>query len=123
MTRLSRCTFQLWDSEDLERFKLAKKLENQGIKEPGDREVISRITSRELALHYRRTTRSAEEILQNIISLIEAFDGEQGRDTLGVPFFNHTRIWEEWEKAREHVSCIFDPPGAGAALCRGRHDH
>ncbi|KAJ7360212.1 hypothetical protein OS493_016838 [Desmophyllum pertusum] len=42
---------------------------------------------------------------------IEAFDGEQGRDTLGVALFNHTRIWEEWEKAREHVSCILDPPG------------
>ena len=73
--------------------------------------VISRITSRELALHCHRTTRSAEEITENITNLIEAFDGDQGHDTLGVPLFNHTRIWEEWEKAREHVSCILDPPG------------
>lgn len=112
MARLSQCIFQ-WDSGDLERLKLAKKreLESQGIKEPEDRLVISRITSRKLALHCCRLTRSAEEITQNIINLIEAFDGDQGRDTLGVPLFNHTRIWEEWQKAREHVSCILDPPG------------
>ena len=63
MARLSQCIFQ-WDSGDLERLKLAKKreLESQGIKEPEDRVLISRITSRELALHCHRTTRSAEEI-------------------------------------------------------------
>lgn len=112
MARLSQCIIQ-WDSGDLECLKLAKKreLESQGIREPEDQVVISRITSRELALQCRRTTRSAEEITENITNLIEAFDGDQGRDTLGVPLFNHTRIWEEWEKAREHVSCILDPPG------------
>ena len=112
MARLSQCIFQ-WDSNDLERLKLAKKreMESQGIKEPGDRDVLSRITSREFALHCRRTTRSTEDIVRNITNLIEFFDGEQGRDTLGVPLFNSRRIWEEWEKAREHVNCILDPPG------------
>ena len=66
---------------------------------------------REFALHCRRTTRSTEDIVRNITNLIEFFDGEQGRDTLGVPLFNSRRIWEEWEKAREHVNCILDPQG------------
>ena len=112
MARLSQCIFQ-WDSNDLERLKLVKKreMESQGIKEPGDRDVLSRITSREFALHCRRTTCSTEDIVRNNTNLIEFFDGEQGRDTLGVPLFNSRRIWEEWEKAREHVNCILDPPG------------
>ena len=112
MGRLSQCIFQ-WDNEDLERLKQAKRkeLEGQRIKDPGEPDVISRITSRELALHCRRTTRTANEIFSLITTLIEMLDGEQGRDTLGVPLFNHTRIWEEWDKAKVHVPCILDPPG------------
>ena len=95
MARLSRCIFE-WDNQDIDRLKLAKRkeLETQGMK-PSDEDVVSRITSRELALHCRRTTRSAEDITTLISSLIETFDGEQGRDTLGVPLFDHVRIWEE----------------------------
>lgn len=65
IARLSQCIFQ-WDNDDLECLKLAKKreLENQGMKGPGDREVLSRISSPELALFCRRTTRSGEEITQ-----------------------------------------------------------
>ena len=111
MGRLSQCIFQ-WDNEDLERLKQVKRkeLEGQGMKDPGEPDVISRITSRELALHCR-TTRTANEIFSLITTLIEMLDGEQGRDTLGVPLFNHTRIWEEWDKAKVHVPCILDPPG------------
>ena len=60
---------------------------------------------------FTAAARSTEDIVRNITNLIEFFDGEQGRDTLGVPLFNSRRIREEWEKAREHVNCILDPPG------------
>ncbi|KAL9972682.1 hypothetical protein ACROYT_G019039 [Oculina patagonica] len=93
-----------WDNKEAlnSQTRLVNHLAKQGIKEPGDREF---------ALHCRRTTRSTEEITENINNLIEFFDSPQERDTLGVPLFNHKRIWEEWEEAREHVSCITDPPG------------
>ena len=123
MARLSQCIFQ-WDSNNLERPKLAKKrqMESQGIKEPGDRDALSRITSREFALHCRRTTRSTKDIVRNITNLIEFFDGEQGRDTLGVPLFNSRRIWEEWEKGKR-ARQLYPWPTRRSALYGGWHNH
>jgi hypothetical protein len=111
MARLSQCIFH-WDSQDVEHLKVTKKneLEKLGM-QPDEKDILRNITSSELALHCRRTTRDPDEITTLIHTLIHTLDGEQGRDTLGVPLFNHKRIWEEWEKASVHVRCIVDPPG------------
>ena len=97
-------------------------MESQGIKEPGDRDDLSRITSREFALHCRRTTHSTEDIVRNITNLTEFFDGEQGRDTLGVPLFNSRRIWEEWEKSKR-ARQLYSWPTRRSALYGGWHNH
>ena len=43
--------------------------------------------------------------------LLELFDGEQGRDTMGVPLFHHECIWEIWRVQKNHVFCLKDPDG------------
>jgi hypothetical protein len=108
MTRLSQCIFH-WDSQDVERLKVAKK--NELEMQPDEKDILRNIRSSELALHCRRTTRDPDEVTTLINVLIHTLDGEQGRDTFGVPLFNHKIIWNEWEKASVHVRCIVDPPG------------
>ena len=103
-----QCIFH-WDSQDVERLKVAKK--NELEMQPDEKDILRNIRSSELALHCRRTTRDPDEVTTLINVLIHTLDGEQGRDTFGVPLFNHKIIWNEWEKASVHVRCIVDPPG------------
>lgn len=65
----------------------------------------------ELALHCRRKTRGVAETTQLISELIETFSGEKGRDTLGVPLINSSRMKSIWDAQRTHIACIKDPPG------------
>ncbi|KAG1973265.1 hypothetical protein F2P79_000769 [Pimephales promelas] len=69
------------------------------------------VSRNELALHCRRTTRGTKETLALIESLIQAFDGDAGRDTMGVPLINSARMREILKSQRKHVACIQDPVG------------
>ena len=112
MSQLSRCIFQ-WDQTDLARLKEAKRsqMELSDINNPSDDDVIRAITKQELALHCRRATRGENETTHLLKSLIQMFDSDKGKDTMGVPLLHHDRIWEQWEKQKEHIVCIQDPPG------------
>lgn len=108
--RLSACIFE-WSEEDLKLLMEAKRavLVGQHILNPTDQDVISSISRKEMARHCRRKTRGAEETTRLIGDLIAALDGEQGLDTIGVPLFDHDRIWHEWDKQKNHMECIQDP--------------
>ena len=73
--------------------------------------VAARLGHKELALHCRRTTRGVEETKRLIFDLISALDGDNGKDTMGVPLFNHELIQEIWKQQQKHIQCIQDPPG------------
>lgn len=111
MSRLSRCIF-VWDAEDMALLITAKRseLEGHGIKGLTNQEVERRLSRREKALHCRRTTRSAADIVKNIQQLVDAMNGPQGRDTVGEPLFNTFKINTEWHNAKQHLCCILDPP-------------
>ncbi|XP_030855412.1 uncharacterized protein LOC115929700 [Strongylocentrotus purpuratus] len=83
-------------------------LDGQHILNPTDQYVISSISQKEMARHCKRKTRGAEETTRLIGDLIEALDREQGLDTIGVPLFDHDRIWHEWDK-QNHMECIHGP--------------
>ena len=112
MGRLSKCIFE-WSREDLQILKAAKRLEllAQEIPDPSDEDVIGRLTKKELALHCRRRTRGTEETTRLIQDLLEAFTGDQGLDTLGVPLLDKERVWDIWNSQKRHVACIQDPKG------------
>lgn len=112
MSQLSHAIFK-WDKDDLTLLKAAKRSEmvNNKIPEPTEQDVIDRLSRKEMALHCRRTTRGAEETISMIQMLLEMFDGERGRDTMGVPLFHHERIWEIWRIQKNHVVCLQDPEG------------
>ena len=109
---LSQCIFE-WSSDDLELLKKAKEgeLRNSGVANPSDELIAQSISKRELATHCRRRTRSVEVTVALIESLIATFSGDQGRDTLGVPLLDNTRIWDIWQSQKKHVKCIHDPEG------------
>ncbi|KAK5901446.1 hypothetical protein CgunFtcFv8_026315 [Champsocephalus gunnari] len=65
----------------------------------------------ELALHCRRITRGTEETKGQIHRLIQAFDGDAGRDSLGVPLINSARMSEIIKSQWKHVACIQDLTG------------
>ncbi|XP_078805338.1 uncharacterized protein LOC110014613 [Oryzias latipes] len=111
MRRLSHCLF-MWDEEDLTALKIAKRSElSARLTNPSDADVLRSISRSELALHCRRTTRGSQETLALIKSLIQAFDGDNGRDTLGVPLINSERMAGILAAQAKHVACIQDPPG------------
>lgn len=93
MQRLSRCIFA-WDPSDLKALVAAKRAELTARHVPvlTHREVIKHISKGEFALHCRRVTRGTEETTQLISALIEAFDGDKGRDTFGTPLMNSHSI-------------------------------
>ena len=100
-----------WSKEDLELLKTAKRNEllQAEVRNPGEAEVINKITKRELALHCRRKTRGTVETTELLHSLLLTFSGPQGRDTLGVPLLDKDLTWETWESQKVHVACIQDP--------------
>ncbi|XP_073714915.1 uncharacterized protein [Misgurnus anguillicaudatus] len=111
MSRLSHCIF-MWDQDDLTALKMAKRAELEADWRPSsEADVLRRISRSELALHCRRTTRGTKETLTMIESLIQAFEGDAGRDTLGVPLINSARMTEVIKSQRKHVACIQDPQG------------
>ncbi|XP_073727112.1 uncharacterized protein [Misgurnus anguillicaudatus] len=111
MSRLSHCIF-MWDQDDLTALKMAKRAELEADWRPSSEAcVLRRISRSELALHCRRTTRGTKETLTMIESLIQAFEGYAGRDTLGVPLINSARMSEIIKSQRKHVACIQDPQG------------
>lgn len=110
MSQLSHAIFQ-WDREDLNRLKEAKRAEMAlaHITNPSEGDVISRIDRKEMALHCRRTTRGVVQTTEMIQLLLEMFDSEQGKDTMGVPLFHSERIWEIWRVQKCHIPCLQDP--------------
>lgn len=119
MGRLSRCIF-MWDNEDLTALKRAKRAELEADnRSPSEADVNRSITQRELALHCKRTTRGTRETLTLIESLIQAFEGDNGRDTLGVPLINSDRMREIQTSQQKHIACIQDPPGVQLYLQTG----
>ncbi|KAI4827569.1 hypothetical protein KUCAC02_030957 [Chaenocephalus aceratus] len=111
MSRLSHCIF-MWDQDDLKAAKDAKRAELEaGGRHPSEADVLHSVSRSELALHCRRITRGTEETQAQIHRLIQAFDGDAGRDSLGVPLINSARMSEIIKSQWKHVACIQDPPG------------
>jgi len=112
MGLLSNCIFH-WDEQDLSRLIKSKRKElaAQHLPIKADAEVMKHLSRYELALHCRRTTRGEAETTELLDKLINAFSGEKGRDTLGVPLLNKTRMDSIWKAAKKHIPCIQDPPG------------
>ena len=112
MAKLSRCIFE-WSQEDVTQLVTAKRAElsMEGLPNLSDKEVFKRINKKELALHCHRRTRGAERTAALISDLIEAFSGEHGADTMGVPLLDTDRMKEIWESQPRHITCIQDPQG------------
>ena len=110
MSRMCQCIFH-WSKEDLDLLKKARRnqLLQQDIANPGDADVIERITRRELALHCRRKTRGTVETTELLQSLVVTFFGLQECDTLGVPLLDSDQTWETWKLQKMHIACIQDP--------------
>ncbi|KAH3735343.1 hypothetical protein DPMN_041836 [Dreissena polymorpha] len=112
MGLMSNCIF-IWYEEDFQRFLQSKKneLTKQGIHYNSDEDVVKTLSRYELALHCRRKTRGVPETTRLLRELIQTFSGEKGRDTLGVPLINSSRMKGIWEAQERHIACIQDPPG------------
>jgi hypothetical protein len=106
MGRLSQCIFE-WSVEDLAKLKMAKALE-LGLEDDHPL-VLKSISKKELSLHCRRQTRGTEKTATLLLHLLKTFNGEQGRDTLGVLLLDSEKVWEIWKSQECHVSCIQDP--------------
>ena len=106
MSCFSACIF-VWDDADLEFLKKAKKKEMEKKKKRvlSDKDVV-----KEMAHHCRRRTRPTAEIIEQIEKLINTFEGDKGKDTLGTPLIGE-KMREIWEKQKKHVQCIQDPVG------------
>jgi len=113
MSRLSQCILK-WDRDDLNALMTAKwsEMAAEHILNPSDEDAKKRISREEVALHCRQTTGGVAETTSLIAYLAEAFDGEKGHDTLGVPLINGERMREIWAVKSKHVPCIEDPSGA-----------
>ena len=109
---LSNCIFQ-WDEQDLSCLIKSKRneLKAQHLVIKLDKDIMKHLSRYELALHCRRTTRGVAETTNLISNLIETFSGDKGRDTLGVPIVNSSRMTSMWNAQKKHVACIQDPPG------------
>ncbi|XP_025088305.1 uncharacterized protein LOC112560588 [Pomacea canaliculata] len=112
MGRLLQCIFQ-WDRRDIFLLKDAKRqdLLSLGVEHPSEEALINRISRCDLARHCQHATHPPQNIAMLVQQLLEAYDGNQVRDTLGVPLLNSEHAWDEWEKANVHVACLQDPPG------------
>ena len=89
-----------WDEQDLSRLVKSKrnKLATKNLYIKSDVDILKQLSHYELALHFRRKTRGVTETTQLINQLIETFSGERGRDTLGVPLINVSRMATIWER-------------------------
>ena len=75
---------------------------------PSDEDVVFRIKKSELQLHCRRTTGGVKECTWLLKELLTTFDGDAGKDTLGVPLLNSEKTWLVWESQVRHIACIQD---------------
>lgn len=109
MASLSRCIFE-WDQSDLQALYAAKKAELQenGIKCPSEKAVMSAVSKKELAKHCRRRTRGEHETENQLTALFNSLAA--ATDVLGVPLFRDEMLSEIWPEQRRHVPCLQDPP-------------
>ena len=111
MAQLSRCIFA-WGQSDLQRLKAAKlaELEASHLR-PTVEDVARHIIKAETMLHCRRAVRESGEMGDLLKDLIEAYSGEKGCNTLGVPLINRARMAEILKAQLKHLPCLQDPPG------------
>lgn len=112
MSRLSACIFE-WDRDDVALLRQAKAgvLAKMDVTGMTDDYLNHQLTNKELSLHCRRRTQGVHATIRMIGNLIACLDSDEGRDTLGVPLFDHDRIRCMWQQQQKHVACIQDPPG------------
>ncbi|KAG1955491.1 hypothetical protein F2P79_008547 [Pimephales promelas] len=110
-SKLSTCVFE-WDKEDISRLKEAKKTillkKNRG-HIPTEAQILSSITSNELAKHCRRRTRGVQETCDLIQGLLDSM--WELTDTTGLRLINPESMSHVWEVQQKHLPCIQDPPG------------
>ncbi|KAI7800442.1 hypothetical protein IRJ41_003392 [Triplophysa rosa] len=110
-SKLSSCIFE-WDKDDISRLKEAKKTmllkKHQG-HIPTEAQILSSITSSELAKHCRRRTRGVEETCDLIQGLLDSM--WELTDTTGLRIINPESMTHVWEVQQKHLPCIQDPPG------------
>lgn len=109
-SRLSSCIFE-WDEQDLHQLKDAKKAELCA-QHPGhiptEKQILSAITSRELAKHCRRRTRgvgATRALIQDLLDSVWNLT-----DSTGLHLVNHEAMARVWEVQKKHLPCIQDPP-------------
>ncbi|XP_071500121.1 uncharacterized protein [Diadema antillarum] len=112
LRHLSAAIFE-WSADDVEQLVRAKRAElaEKNVTCPNDDDTLKRIGRKEMARHCRRSTRGTDETTRLIEDLLTSLDGQEGRDTLGVPLFDSDKIWSIWESQKRHVACLQDPPG------------
>ncbi|XP_071962853.1 uncharacterized protein [Antedon mediterranea] len=113
LKRLSACIFE-WSADDVELLKLAKReqlIASKKHSNPTDDIILKNISKKEYALHCRRTTRGTRETANLIRELLTSLDGEEGRDTMGVPLLDSEQTWDIWSSQERHIACIQDPEG------------
>ncbi|CAL8292404.1 unnamed protein product [Arctogadus glacialis] len=111
MAQLSRCIFA-WDQSDLQLLKAAKRAELEASHlRPTVEDVARHISKAETMLHCRRAVRESGEMGDLLKDLIEAYSGEKGCNTLGVPLINRARMAEILKAQLKHLPCLQDPPG------------
>ncbi|RXN02313.1 Carboxyl-terminal PDZ ligand of neuronal nitric oxide synthase [Labeo rohita] len=109
-SKLSSCIFE-WDKDDISRLKEAKKtmlLKKHGGHIPTEAQILSSITSNELAKHCRRRTRGVEETRALIQGLLDSM--WELTDTTGLHLINPGSMAHVWEVQQKHLPCIQDPP-------------
>ena len=108
MSRMSQCIFH-WSKEDLDLLKNTKHNELlQEVRNPGEAEVIDKISKRELALHCHRKTHGTVETTELLHSLLLTFWAPRMQHP-GSSFAGQRSHVEMWESQKVHVACIQDP--------------
>lgn len=111
MAQLSCCIF-VWDQQDLQRLRAAKRAELEAKDmRPTEADVTRHITRAEMMLHCRRAVREGSEMEGLLKELIQAYDGEKGRNSLGVPLINSAKMQKTLTAQCKHIPCLQDPPG------------
>ncbi|RXN26736.1 Carboxyl-terminal PDZ ligand of neuronal nitric oxide synthase [Labeo rohita] len=109
-SKLSSCIFK-WDKDDISCLKEAKKtmlLKKHGGHVPTEAQILSSITSSELAKHCRRRTRGVKETHALIQGLLDSM--WELTDTTGLRLINPESMTHVWEVQQKHLPCIQDPP-------------
>ncbi len=109
-SKLSSCIFE-WDKDDIACLKEAKKsmlLKKHGGHIPTEAQILSSITSSELAKHCRRRTRGVEETRALIQGLLNSM--WELTDTTGLHLINPESMTHVWEVQQKHLPCVQDPP-------------